>query len=243
MAAKRLLFVILLLALTIATSWYVARQVVDDAESTTSITAVPPPSVLEREVVAPSTQLIAPVVSANAIVIPNEDSDGWMLEAPAPSDALAYQLLDEPLGVKALINGGPSGFDCSWSVLGYTGGGITEPATSTSKASADLPSTATNVTMQCALPDDIRASTGMNGMMVIQTAPPTEALALPRTAVNGSAGNGTVIVVHDDGTTELRSVELGASDTYNIEIVSGLDEGESVLLFPVQQDFANATAP
>lgn len=243
MTIKRLLMATLWLTLTVATSWYVARQVANENADATSINPVPPPSVLNREVVSPSIQMIAPVVSANAMVVPNADGDGWMLEAPAPNDALAYKLLDEPLGVKALIAGGPSGFACDWIGLGYNGGGIGLQSAAVSKASVGLPSNATNVTLQCAIPDDIRASHGMNGMMVIQTQPPTQALTLPLTAVNGTAGSGTVVVVHDDGATEVRTVELGASDTYNVEIVSGLDESERVLLFPVQQDFASASAP
>lgn len=240
---RRFAWVMLVITISIATSWYVARQVTDDATESTGINPVPPPSVLEREVVATSPQLIAPVISANAIIKPNEGGDGWMLEAPAPNDALAYQLLDTPLGVKALINGGPSGFDCEWIGLGYNGGSISQPGTGVDKTSASLPTNATNVTMQCAIPDDIRASAGMNGMVVIQTQPPTEAQALPLTAVNGTADSGTVVVVHEDGTTELRTVELGISDTYHIEIIAGLTEDESVLLYPVQQDFADASTP
>lgn len=242
MSMKRIGFLFLWLALTVVTSWYVARQVASD-EETTSISPVPAPSVLEREVISPTMQLIAPVVSANALIMPHPDGDGWMLEAPAPNDALAYQLLDEPLGVKALINGGPSGFTCEWIGLGYSGGGVSMGEVGTTKASIGLPAGATNVTLQCAVPEDIRASTGMNGLMVIQTQQPAEVLSLPRTAVNGTAGSGTVVMVNADGTTELRTVELGVSDTYNVEILSGLEEDESVLLFPVQQDFANATAP
>ncbi|MCO5216130.1 MAG: hypothetical protein M9950_08240 [Thermomicrobiales bacterium] len=243
MTTRRLLLLALWLALTVATSWYVARQVVNDSADATSINPVPAPSVLNREVVSLTEQMIAPVVSANAMVLPNADGDGWILEAPAPNDALAYKLLDEPLGVKALIAGGPSGFTCEWIGLGYNGGGIMTGDASLSKTGIGLPANATNVTMQCAVPDDIRATTGMNAMMVIQTQAPVTAPSLPRTAVNGTAANGTVVVVNDDGTTEVRAVELGASDTYNIEIISGLSDGESVLLFPVQQDFANATAP
>lgn len=244
MVLKRLGMALLLIALTVLTSWYVARQVATTADDTNQIHGVPAPSVLEREVVSPTVQLVAPVVSANGIIMPNEKGDGWMLVAPAPSDALAYKLLDEPLGVKALINGGPSGFNCAWIGLGYSGGGVAMGAgdASISKVSIGLPTNATNVTLQCALPADIRASTGMGGMMVIQTQPPTEARTLPVTAVNGTAGSGTVVIVHNDGSTELRTVELGASDTYNIEIVSGLQDDESVLLFPVQQDFANAAS-
>lgn len=243
MLYKRLVLTVMWIALTVATSWYVARQVSHDAEESVGINPVDLVSTADREVVSLSETMVAPVISANAMIVPNEDGDGWILEAPVPGDDLAYQLLDEPIGVRALINGGPSGFDCEWIGLGYTGGGISASDAGTSKASAGVPSNATNVTMQCAVPDDIRAAHGMNGMMVLQTAPPTETTTLPLTAVNGSAGQGQVIVVLEDGTTELRTVELGVSDTYNIEILSGLEQDEQVLLYPVQQDFSAAGNP
>ncbi|MER3486018.1 MAG: efflux RND transporter periplasmic adaptor subunit, partial [Chloroflexota bacterium] len=45
-----------------------------------------------------------------------------------------------------------------------------------------------------------------------------------------------MIVVHDDGTTEVRDVELGVSDVFNIQILSGLQPGEKVLQTPTQAD-------
>lgn len=242
MLLKRLAIVILLVAFTVATSWYVARQVTDSSGSAVAINPAPTAAIRDREVVTLTEQLIAPVVSANAMVVPNEDGDGWVLQATAPSDAIAYKLLDAPIGVKALISGGPSGFECEWIGLGYAGGGSFGSEIGTSKAAIGLPENAVNVTMLCAVPADIRAAHGMNGMMVIQTAPPTKAMTLPLTAVNGTAGQGQVVVVKSDGSTEIRTVELGASDTYNIEIVSGLDASEQVLLYPVQQDFTAAYA-
>lgn len=242
MFVKRLIFVVVILIFTVATSWYVARQVSSDVDQAVSINAVAPVSAADREVVSLSENMVAPVISANAMIVPNEEGDGWILEAPAPSDALAYQLLDEPEGVRALINGGPTGFACEWIGLGYSGGGISPGDASISKASVGLPGDATNVTMQCAVPEDIRASHGMNGMMVLQTAPPAETMTLPLTAVTGAVEQGQVVVVNEDGSTEVRTVELGVSDTYNIEIVSGLEEDEQVLLYPVQQDFSAAGA-
>ncbi len=40
--------------------------------------------------------------------------------------------------------------------------------------------------------------------------------------------------------TELRTVQLGVSDIYNIEIIGGLEADEAVLQNPTQADFAQA---
>lgn len=94
--------------------------------------------------------------------------------------------------------------------------------------------------MRCEIPEDVRVAAGMTGLMVLQMGQPHDAQALPVTAVVGAVDQGQVVVVHDDGTTELRTVQLGVSDIYNIEITGGLEPGEAVLQTPTQADFAQA---
>ena len=83
---------------------------------------------------------------------------------------------------------------------------------------------------------------GLRGTMVLQMAKPVTAQALPVSAVVGSSGQGQVIVVHADGTAEVRIVQLGVSDIYNIEVTGGLQPTEKVLQNPVQEDFQAAGA-
>ena len=97
-----------------------------------------------------------------------------------------------------------------------------------------------NVTMRCAIPDDVRVAAGMSGLMVLQMGQPHDAQALPVTAVVGAVDQGQVVIVHDDDSTEVRTVQLGVSDIYNIEITGGLDPDEVVLQTPTQADFAQA---
>jgi multidrug efflux pump subunit AcrA (membrane-fusion protein) len=78
--------------------------------------------------------------------------------------------------------------------------------------------------------------------MVLTMEEPTEAMALPVTAVVGSEGQGQVVVVDEDGATSIRPVELGISDIFWIEVTGGLEEGDQVLEFPTQFDFGPGSA-
>lgn len=94
--------------------------------------------------------------------------------------------------------------------------------------------------MRCTIPADVRVAAGMTGMMVLQMGKPTTTQAFPVTAVIGSAGQGQVVVVKTDKSTEVRTVQLGVSDIYNIQITGGLDPSETVLQNPTQSDFARS---
>lgn len=227
---NRLGFLVVWILVTAGVSFYVARATDDDTAEDVTV-PIPPISLGQRETVSLTEASIVPVVSADGSVV--QDGSRWLLEAPAPTADLAYRLLDPPLRVRAAIDGGPSGFDCAWAGLGPAGAvGVT--------SARELSPAATGVTMRCEIPSDVRVVAGMTGTMVLQMAEPTTAQALPVTAVAGSAGQGQVVVVHEDGTTELRTVELGVSDIYNIQIISGLAPDEVVLRTPTQADFAQS---
>jgi hypothetical protein len=214
---NRIAVAVLWLAITAGVAFLVARYAVD--ENVTDVTApLPPIAASERETVTLTQQTIAPIVSSDGSVF--QDGDQWLLEAPAAPADVAYRLLDPPVAVRALIDGGPAGFDCTWAGLGQGPDG--------------------GVTMRCAIPADVRVAAGMTGTMVLQMGEPVTAMALPVQAVVGSDGQGQVVVVNEAGETELRTVDLGASDSFWIEVTGGLEPGESVLAAPTQADFAQA---
>lgn len=250
---------------TVGIAFLVARTATH--ESTADLTAPQPVvSTSQRATVSLTETMIVPIVSGDGSVV--ESPTGYLLEAPVSTDDLAYRLLDPPVGVKALIKGGPAGFECAWVGLGQPGV-ISTPDASPSASpvatpmagvhihgffaaggddpvgsgSSGISGSGPGVVMRCAIPEDVRVITGLRGTMVLQMAKPVTAQALPVFAVVGSWGQGQVIVVHDDGSTEIRTVQLGASDIYNIEITSGLQPMDKVLQNPVQEDFQAAGAP
>jgi hypothetical protein len=212
-----------------ATAYLVAGNTNDSGSGVDVTAPLPPVQLSQRATVSLAEATIVPVVSAAATVV---EIDGkWYLEAQAAPADLAYRLLDPPVGVKALIDGGPVGFSCPWQGLSPNGGEVV------AAGSREFNPTVSGVVMRCEIPTDtVRVIAGMTGTMVLQLAKPVTAQSLPVTAVIGAAGSGQVIVLKDDGSAELRTVQLGASDVYNIEIVDGLQPNERVLAVPTQYD-------
>ena len=205
-------------AATVGIAWLVARNTEPNTDQVDLPSDIPAVAASDRATVSLAEHLIAPVVSGEARVI--RDGATFLLEAPAQPADVAYKLLDPPVEVRALIQGGPAGFACPWAGLGQGGDG--------------------DVTMRCTIPAEVRVVAGMTGTMVLQMGQPTSTQALPVTAVVGSNDQGQVIVVGADGTTSIRTVQLGASDAFWIEITGGLESTETVLEVPTQRDFGAA---
>jgi hypothetical protein len=217
----RIAMAIVWIAVTAGIAFLVARNT-DPKSTAASITAdLPPVGSGTRTTVTLSNETIAPVLSLDGTV--KQDGAGWILEAPvAPAD-LAYRLIDPPASVKALIKGGPVGFDCAWAGTGQATDG--------------------SVTGRCTIPSDVKVIAGLQGTMVLQLESGTNTpSALPVTAVAGSSGQGQIVVVNADGLTTVHAVQIGASDAFWVEIVSGVEPSDQVLEYPTERDFAQATS-
>ncbi len=219
---RRLFDFVAVVIVSAAVSWGITEWRSNSATPGTDVSSVAPITLADRQTVQMSEKMIAPALSGQALVVPAEEDGRFMLQAGITPVELAYQLIHDPIGVKASITGGPAGFDCEWAGLGV---GIDGRAV-----------------MQCIIPADVVVVQGLGGMMGVQLEAPTTTMALPVTAVRGTIDRGEVVVVHDDGTTEVRAVDLGTQDAFSVQIVSGLDPDESVLLAPFGSDFRN-TAP
>ncbi len=78
----------------------------------------------------------------------------------------------------------------------------------------------------------LRAGYSANAEIIIQRR--EDALAIPERVVTFEGESAWVTVQLDDGTTEKRTIETGLSDAINIEVASGLSEGEKVLEKPAK---------
>lgn len=198
-------------------SWGVAEWRSDSATPGQVASSVPPIALEDRQVVRLEEETITPIFSGLALVVPAEEEGRFMLQAEISPTDLAYQLIQEPVGVKASISGGPAGFDCEWAGLGVGMDG--------------------RAVMQCIIPEDVVVVAGLGGIMGVQLESPTTAPALPVTAVRGTVDRGEVVVVRSDGSTDVRPVELGVQDAFYVQILSGLETDEDVLLTPFGTDF------
>lgn len=218
---RRLVDLLIVIILAAAVSWGTFEWRLSNADSGVDVSSAPPVELADRQTVLITEETISPVFSSIALVVPAEEEGRFMLQAEIDPVELAYQLIQEPVGVKGSITGGPAGFECEWAGLGVGPDG--------------------RAVMQCIIPEDIVVVEGLGGMMGVQLESPTTAQALPVTAVRGTVDQGEVVVVREDGSTEVRAVELGAKDSFFVQIVGGLEPDENVLLAPFGSDFRNAS--
>jgi RND family efflux transporter MFP subunit len=70
---------------------------------------------------------------------------------------------------------------------------------------------------------------GMNGSAVLVTEERRDVLVVPNRAIR-RRGDEVVVEVVVNGKTEIQAIETGLSDTENTEVVSGLEEGDLVVV-------------
>jgi multidrug efflux pump subunit AcrA (membrane-fusion protein) len=123
-----------------------------------------------------------------------------------------YRLVNAPTEGTVTIAGGPAPFVC-------TGVGVQV-------------STEGTASVRCAIPADQTVFAGLPATMDLALGQVDDALVVPVTAVQGGSGSGNVWVDAGDGSDpEERAVKLGVNDGVMVEVVEGLEEGESVRQF------------
>lgn len=150
---------------------------------------------------------------------------GFHVSGSIPPEQL-YRLLQRPTEAEVTITGGPAPFTCGnltiTTPLAGEGSGGGQGGT------GDTPS---GPVVTCTVPADVTVFAGLTAQLVIAGGIAEDVLVVPTTAVEGASGTGTVFVVLPDGSTEPRTVTLGLTDGVIVEIVDGLEEGESILQF------------
>ena len=100
------------------------------------------------------------------------------------------------------------------------------PVASSSGGASSVVTYAVTVTLTSP-PESVFA--GMSATVTVTTASVSNVLRVPATALQGSAGAYTVLVLNGDGSTTSRDVTVGLVTTSMAEIKSGLKEGETVV--------------
>ncbi|QYH36455.1 hypothetical protein [Salinibacterium sp. M195] len=142
----------------------------------------------------------------------------YIVTGTVPSEQL-YRLVDRPSEASVAINGGPAPFTC-------TGLSITFATAGESSGEA-----AAGPTVACVVPSDVVVFPGLTAQITIAGGIAEDVMVAPITAVEGTAVSGNVYFVLPDGTTELREVTLGLNDGITVEVVSGLEVGDTILQF------------
>ncbi|MBZ4487766.1 efflux RND transporter periplasmic adaptor subunit [Microbacterium sp. cx-55] len=200
----------------------------------------PLPAIFRYErVTAPA----AGVLSSLAVIQGQDVTIGMVAGQVAPptfsvSGALQpeqqYRLLNQPTEATVAITGGPAPFVCtglriSTPLAGSTGGD--GGSTGETGAAPGAGSGGSGATVSCAVPAEVTVFSGLAAEMTLAGGRAEDVVVVPTTAVRGAAQTGTVWVSTVDGGTEERAVGLGLSDGSQVEITSGLEEGEEILQF------------
>lgn len=122
-----------------------------------------------------------------------------------------YRLLNAPSEGTVTISGGPAPFACTGLSTRVAEDGTTSIA--------------------CAVPGDQTVFPGLPAELGIDVGVAEDVLVIPTTAVKGGSGSGIVWVDPGDGELEERQVKLGVSDGSLLEVVEGLEEGETIRQF------------
>ena len=90
--------------------------------------------------------------------------------------------------------------------------------------------------LQCLIAQNVNVKSGQSATVVITAETRKDVLMLPLSVIAGRQDTGTVTVVTQDGKGVQTKVTLGATDGANIEILSGLEEGDIVSATPPNLD-------
>ncbi|MGV8875979.1 MAG: hypothetical protein ACOH1K_00555 [Rhodoglobus sp.] len=182
------------------------------------------PSTKWRVVVAPVagtlTNFTALVGSSFEVgaTIAQVSPPSFVVSGTVPSEQL-YRLVDRPTEASVAINGGPAPFVCTGLSITFS---TEKPAT---------PDAASGPMVSCVVPDSVVVFPGLTAKITIAGGIAENVMVVPTTAVEGAALSGNVYLVLPDGTTELRAVVLGLTDGISVEVVSGLEVGDTILQF------------
>lgn len=90
--------------------------------------------------------------------------------------------------------------------------------------------------LQCLISQTVDVKSGQSATVVITATTRNDVLILPLSVIAGRQGTGLVTVITPNGERVETKVTLGVTDGANIEILSGLEEGDVVSATPPNLD-------
>jgi multidrug efflux pump subunit AcrA (membrane-fusion protein) len=155
--------------------------------------------------------------------------DQFRAVATVPANDL-YRLYDDPEDIMLKIDKGPPAVECDFIGLGAAEEGA-EPAEEDEfdPFSGESDGGGPGAELSCRVPSDLQVFEGVQGKLSVSTGEAEDVVVIPVTAVLGTAEEGSVTVIAEDGGEERREVELGLSDGQMVEVTEGLEVGETIL--------------
>lgn len=173
--------------------------------------------------------------------------------ARAPIKAVdLYRVPKLPAKANITISDGPKPFDCEDLRLDQGAGtgagsasggqdGESADDMAAGESSAEEPAedagSESGPQLICSVPKDVTVYNSLDLTMTVEAGAVSDVIVVPVTAVRGLTDSGAVWVTGDEGQPEERSVRLGLNDGSQVEVKSGLEEGEEI------EEFVPGTEP
>lgn len=145
-----------------------------------------------------------------------------------------FRLLTLPTTAMINITGGPAPFECT--NLHLVSGESSDPNQPGDPFNPGGGGGGSGNQLSCTVPDGVTAFNGLPAKMEITSGESVDVLLVPVTAVQGRVQTGNVWVVAPDGSHVQTAVGLGLTDGEKIEITSGVNLGDKVLMFAPTDD-------
>lgn len=145
-----------------------------------------------------------------------------------------FRLLEAPNEAQVSVPGGPAPFRCTELRIGQPK--TDQPPAAPDPFSPAPPAGPATGSVTCRVPPDATVFSGMSATMELEAGVADNVLVLPVTAVKGSVSTGTVWRLGAGGEPTEQAVELGLTDGEQVEVRSGLAEGDQVLQFVPNSD-------
>ncbi|GAA1461286.1 efflux RND transporter periplasmic adaptor subunit [Nocardiopsis exhalans] len=154
--------------------------------------------------------------------------DQFRAVATVPANDL-YRLYDNPEDIMLKIDKGPPATECEFIGMGAAEEGSAPAEEEFDPFTGESEGSGGGAEISCRIPSDLQVFEGVKGKMSVSTGEVEDVVVIPVTAVRGTAEEGEVIVVGEDGTEENREVGLGLSDGQFVEVTEGLEVGETIM--------------
>lgn len=154
--------------------------------------------------------------------------DQFRAVAAVPANDL-YRLYEDPDDIMLKIDKGPPAAECEFIGLGAAEEGSAPAPEEADPFTGELEGGGPGAELSCRVPSDLQVFDGVQGKLSVSTGEAEDVVAVPVTAVRGTAAEGEVIVVAEDGSEETREVALGLSDGQLVEVTEGLSVGETIM--------------
>ncbi|QRN80677.1 MAG: peptidase M23, partial [Nocardiopsis sp. BM-2018] len=140
-----------------------------------------------------------------------------------------YRLYDNPEDIMLKIDKGPPAAECEFIGVGAAEEGSAPAEEEFDPFTGESEGDGSGAEISCRVPSDLQVFEGVRGKMSVSTGEVEDVVVVPVTAVRGTAEEGEVIVVGEDGSEENREVALGLSDGQLVEVTEGLEVGETIM--------------